>query len=396
MTLRAHRFEPGDVTMPVPRVPALPGLGARLRHQLLRRAPDPCLGAGAVRSYARSRYALTDALRLCGVGPGTAVLVPAYHCLTMVDPGVRLGAHTLLYPLTPALAPEPAGLAALCEASPLPVRALLLTHYFGLRQDAAAWARWARQHGIALIEDGSHCLPALRATGLGRAGRFSIWSPYKFHPSADGGELFAADAADLAPLRPTRPAGAKAHLRAVLHRWQARRAVRPGLDPAALADELDAVLADPQGDGLQAEIDYLEPSPQYQVADEGLAALVESRWIARHIDAAAVAERRRRRYSQWLDTVRGLPGCAPLLPELGADDVPYMFPLRVREPQRAFMPLRRLGMTVWRWDSMAVSGCPVAAACRLGVFQLPCHQDIDDAQMDWMQAAVTTTLRRVA
>lgn len=396
MTLRAYRFDPGEATMPVPRVPALPGLGSPLLYQLLSRAADPSLGTGAVRSYTRSRYALTDALRLCGVGPGSAVLVPAYHCLTMVDPCVRLGAQTLLYPLTPALAPEPDSLDALHAASPHPVRAMLLTHYFGLRKDAATWARWAQQRGIALIEDCSHCMPALRSEGLGRDGRFSIWSPYKFYPITDGGELFAANGEELARLPRPRAPGVKATLRALLNRGQSRAAGRAEMDVSALGASLSGVLANPQGDGIQSELEYNAPSSHYRVSDEQLSALAESRWLARHSNTALIAQRRRQRYLQWLEFVRGLPGCAAVLPELHAGDVPYMFPLQVHQPQRVFMPLRRLGMTVWRWEGMAISPCPVSTEYRLGVFHLPCHQDVRDSEMEWMQAAMAITMKRLA
>jgi hypothetical protein len=83
---------------------------------------------------------------------------------------------------------------------------------------------------------------------------------------------------------------------------------------------------------------------------------------------------------------------AALLPELPDGIAPYMFPLRVFDPAPLFHPLKRLGLPIWRWDDMAASDCPVSRDYRQGVFHLPCHQALDDAQMHWM----TTLLRAVA
>ena len=98
--LSFRRFDPTPCAFPPPRVPVLAPLGARslvLRANAL---------SDRVRWYRRGRYALAEAYRLAGAGPGGAVLAPAYHCRTMLDPAIALGAPVLFYEVGPDLAPR--------------------------------------------------------------------------------------------------------------------------------------------------------------------------------------------------------------------------------------------------------------------------------------------------
>ncbi|MBI3368138.1 MAG: DegT/DnrJ/EryC1/StrS aminotransferase family protein, partial [Burkholderiales bacterium] len=186
-------FDPSACGYGTPKVPLLPrltaaglGLGAATEF-----AP---IGAGRPRAHYRyGRYALTQAYALSGVGSEGALLAPAYHCRTMIDPALHLQAPVLLYPLDEALCPDLAALERLRLASARPVKALLLTHYFGFAQPRIdAFQRWCDTHGIALIEDCSHALFNRQgAERLGQAGRYTIASPYKFFPCEEAGWLVA-------------------------------------------------------------------------------------------------------------------------------------------------------------------------------------------------------------
>ncbi len=132
-------------------------------------------------------------------------------------------------------------------------------------------------------------------------------------------------------------------------------------------------------------------SGQYQVADEVMQSLGGSRWIFRHTDTNALAVKRRDNYQAWHTATAGMSGCKALFPYLPADCIPYMFPLVLERPEFHFHALKRLGVPIWRWDDMAVSGCEVASAYRLKLIHLPCHQGLSSEQMRWM----TTALGRV-
>lgn len=122
-----QRFDPTSCGFPTPTVPILPHLSWQA---LGRDSPCAfkCLGAGGnVQTFSRGRYALTEAYRLAGVGPNAAVLISAYHCRTMLDPAIRLGAPIVLYALLPDLSPDMAALAQSLAQSPHPVKPRFLS-----------------------------------------------------------------------------------------------------------------------------------------------------------------------------------------------------------------------------------------------------------------------------
>ncbi len=102
--------------------------------------------------------------------------------------------------------------------------------------------------------------------------------------------------------------------------------------------------------------------------------------------------RRRANYRQWATALAGLPGGRALFPELAETCVPYMFPLLLTEADPLFFQLKQAALPIWRWDEMAVSDCAVAAGYRLRLLHLPCHQDLNAAQMAWMTALVAKAL----
>jgi hypothetical protein len=384
VSLLYDRFDPGPCGFPRPRVPVLPPL---TRDQLVVAGTLP---SRPVRHYARGRYALHAAYDLAGVGPEGALLAPAYHCRTMLDPALSRGAEVGLYGLTADLHPDLAGLRHAAEACASRPAAVLVTHYFGLPRDIGVVAAWCRSEGVSLIEDCSHALPMNDGAAMGTTGRWAVSSPYKFFPCPDGGWLWCNDATPLPPQ--LKPAGAKAEMRGLLHALQQLRMPARAPDIATITDELPALT----GAHLPLGRDWTEQSTvsshEYETADEGVGSLAISRWIQRHTNLDAMARRRRTRYEEWSSAVAGLPNARGLLPDLPTGVVPYMFPLLVDDPARAFYPLKRLGVPLWRWDDMAISDCPVSRRYRQGVFHLPVHQALSDGQMAWMLTAVLRCL----
>jgi perosamine synthetase len=393
-------FDPSGCGFPAPRVPLLPML---TREAIGRERTDSdfdLVSHGRQRRvYMRGRYALYDAYRLAGVGRTGSLLAPAYHCRTMLDPAVSLGAPLVLYPLRPDLAPDLAALRALIDAAQQPVRAMLLTHYFGFAQDARTVREFCDANGIVLIEDCSHALFNLRGDErLGQHGRYTIASPYKLFPCEEGGLLMPAPGAAMPP-SPMRPAGWRAELRGLRSAWQRGFAQRPADRLAAEVGELpaqiDRILALPNAPALERQARLNGTSSMYQVHEEGVAGPVVSRWLMSLCDVGHVARRRRANFERWLGAMQGVPHCRPLFDALPPHCVPYMFPLLIDHPQLHFPVLKRLGVPIWRWDEMALSPCPVSSSYRRRLLHLPCHQALTDAELAWMIGALTQVMRRV-
>ncbi|MFC0136119.1 hypothetical protein CR105_02160 [Massilia eurypsychrophila] len=386
--LTFQRFDAAGCDFPPPRVPLLPV--PRARDLTFRRSPSArALSGAGVRHFSRGRYALHAAYQAAGVGGGGTLLAPAYHCRTMLDPALALGAEIMFYPLGEDLRPDVAAIAALLSEVSQPVRALLVPHYFGFPQPAemmSSLAELCRMRGVFLIEDCSHGWQIATEQGPrcnSGTGRMVVASPYKFFPSPDGGTLWANES-QLDNAAPSKASAAVDELKALV-KVLAHGGGAAGLGVAAAA-------------GAQAARgqDYCETgaliSIHYQRAAENQRGLALSRAIVRHTCADVAAARRRANYVRWLGVTAKLGSAEALFDALPPDCTPYMFPLLLQAPDPHFFQLKQLGMPVWRWDDMAVSPCKVAARMRLHLLHLPCHQSLSERQMDWMTSAVTQVL----
>ncbi len=387
MQLDTLIFDATACGFPKPRVPLLPtGLdGVSLKPQ------SNWAPATHFRHFSRGRYALCEAYRLAGIGPGSALLAPAYHCRTMLDPALALSSNVLLYSLLPNLSPNLDTLDALADQSPTPVKALLATHFFGIPQDFTALTAWCAQRSIVLIEDGSHAFfcEHHRPTGIGSFGAFVVSSPYKFLPSPDGGLLYARAAEQIDGLH-TRPPAWLAELRGIIHAQEkitAHRRNRNSFDIGRIEAELAASAACPAPHARDLRV-TAGCSTDYCADEEGRAALRYSRMLYRHPDIEAVACSRRGNYRRWAAATINLAYCRPLFPILPADSIPYMYPLLIEQPELHFHRLKQLGVPIFRWDSIVASACPTATNYRLHLLHLPCHQSLNDRELDWMIKAV--------
>lgn len=362
----------------LPRFPAgVPGLGKSTRHH------SGFLG-GQSTSYSHGRYALTAVLRSLGVGPGKTVLIPAYHCRTMIDPVLRLGGTPVLFPLQPDLTPDWAGLDACVAASAQPV-ALLLPHFFGFPQPVEQVRAWCDKNGVAYVEDCSHALfGELGGKPVGSFGDAAIASPYKFFACEDGGLARGAKLGVPSP-RPVPKLGDE--LRGV---WRSMQKLLRGAGkklPSTVGDD------EARPCGVDVILDEMGISSQYDPASEARQALLWSRLIMKGSSIDQIAQARRCNYLTWLAAVSDMPGCRPQFPILPDAVVPYMFPLWLDDPARVFFRLKRAGLPIFRWDELAVSDCAVSRSARLGLIHLPCHQGVGQGEMDWMLGVLRRALQ---
>ena len=116
---------------------------------------EPGLHSLAVNSATAGLHLALEAL---GIGPGDEVITTT-HTFTATAEVVRyLGADVVLVDIDPAtLCIDP----ALVEAAITPAtRAILPVHYGGLAADMTAILDIARRHGLKVVEDAAHALPA--------------------------------------------------------------------------------------------------------------------------------------------------------------------------------------------------------------------------------------------
>lgn len=388
--VRFRRLQPIPPAHPRPWFPTLPVIGRAGRadagypvdSRFL--APDALLlPSGKVATY----WALRDA----GVAPGDRVAVPAYHCPTMIHPIVALRARPLFMPVTAELEITPDAVERALAAG---VRALVLPHYFGFVQPSVeVIARRCRQAGVALIEDCAHALYARRGSPLpGSWGDYAIASTRKFVAAAEGGAL-AANGRRLAhPARAPSWLDELRGLRLLLAEAReygslaagAHAAHRAGGEPIGPPDEQAALAEAQPAPAADAEVDAAA-SPRL--------ALRSVRLQVARADHARIAAVRRARYARWSEAIRDLRDVQPFAPGLAADQVPYVFPVRLMHPPAQFRALKYRGIAVWRWDQLAESDCPVSPQLALSLVQMPCQHSMDDAAFEHLLREFAAALR---
>ncbi|WP_067063267.1 DegT/DnrJ/EryC1/StrS family aminotransferase [Roseateles chitosanitabidus] len=368
-------------------------------------APVPTLLAHPRQVLTTSgRAAILLALECLAVGPEDVVLLPSYHCPTMVSPVMTLGAEAVFYPIDEHGAPR---LDWLTAHVPARTRALLVPHYFGLPQPMDTVRAWCDARGIALIEDCAHAMfGRAGARAIGSWGDVSIASLTKFFPTPEGGVL-ALNRADLR-LPDLSPVSRIDQVKAasdILHMGAAHDRL-PGLNGLirgafALKSGLRALLrgerpAAPPVPSRHGDLDEdQEIDANMALIDLPLSHRALTRasgWISTRVPRRRIVEARRRNYTFFTEAFAGCDGVHALLPALPADCAPYVFPLWVRTPDPGYAEMRRLGVPVSRWDRLwpGVPALPgdVGKAWSHHVLQLACHQDLTDEDLRRIVAEV--------
>jgi perosamine synthetase len=336
------------------------------------------------------RTAILHGLRQLGVGRGDRVLVPTYHCPTMIEPVQALGADPLFYPIT---AQGCANLDHLRRTDLSRARAMLCAHFFGLPLDLTSVRAFCDERKLLLIEDCAHAYFGRSVAGpLGSLGDVAIASVPKFFPVVEGGCLVLRDA--VPPL--LRSPALMHELRTAWDSFELGAASgRLGWIGAAVrivAKLKNRLRHGPIKPATGAPRDAASP---YRTIDADRAeqrAARFARWVIANADVERMASARRRNYRRFAAAFEGAVGAHALFPDLPAGAVPYVFPLWVDEPVLAYQAVRRLGVPLYRWD-IVWPGTPVlpgdaGAAWSRHVFQLVCHQDMTEEDIDLVAAAV--------
>lgn len=351
----------------------------------------PCMLDEPTRIFTTSgRASLLLAMEALGVGPGVRVLVPTFHCPSVIAPVTQLGGEPVFYPIDAAGAPD---LGWLRQTAPANVRAIIAAHFFGIPQPMEALRQWCDTNGVALVEDCAHALFGRSGSrAVGAWGDCAIASLPKFLPVPDGGLFVQRHAAAPVALTDCTP---RAQLRSALNIVEAgaRQRRLPGLNTlvCGLLDGVKRMRSGPPAP--HEETPLLSPLPPEQDGDYRIDAPLAHRhaaapvrWVAERLPRSRIVGQRRLRYLQLATRLAGLEGARPLLPVLPPDCAPYVFPLWVERPQAAYVEMRRRRLPVYRWDRVWPATPDIPGDHGLGwahhVFQLACHQDLDDTDFE--------------
>jgi len=154
------------------------------------------LGGGHVVGVASGTDALVLALRAAGVGLGDTVITVPNTAVPTVNAISAAGATPVFVDVDPETALlDPAGLAAALRPS---TRAIVPVHLYGRALAMAPVLAFAREHGLAVIEDAAQAHGARsegRAAGTcGDFGCFSFYPSKNLGAYGDAGAIWTADA----------------------------------------------------------------------------------------------------------------------------------------------------------------------------------------------------------
>jgi perosamine synthetase len=364
------------------------------------------LDTAQVRLVTSGRIAIGLALRALRVGAGDTVLVPAYHSPSMIPPVYWCGAEVVFYRVH---ADTMADLADITSKINSRVKAIIVTHFFGIPQDLTQLRALCDRYGIGLVEDCAHCFFGTRdGVPVGTTGDYAIGSSMKFFPIYEGGclvshrhtldtKLFSAGIgfeakAALNVLETSFIYGRMKGLRLLLSPllnlkntlWNAlkTRARKPDTPT-----KQSSLLAPSSSD---SSFDF---DPRW--TDKRSSRF--SRLVIRFASHARIVARRRSHYLALQESLTGMPGWRPLFTTLPEGACPWVFPLLAERPEPLFevlqaagVPMVRFGATLW--PGVDESVCSNSMELGRHLIAFPCHQELSDVELACMSVAIRDAL----
>lgn len=346
------------------------------------------------------RAALALALRHAQLPAHGVVLVPSYHCPSIVAAVEWAGLQPAFYPLRDDGRPSLEQLQQVADT--VPVVAAIVPHWFGLPLDLAEVRAWCNRSSVVLVEDCAHTLHGHAGDRpIGQWGDYAVASLTKFAPVAACGLLASSTRALPALPRPRAAAAARdawTVLDLAVHHGRLR-ALRPLMSAVHLLRSRPVVNMDaqPQATG--------EPAwPAADMGDVDRAPSWVNRWLAVRRAVAHSIERRRSNFArlhQALGSATAEQRAASWrLPEGAA---PYAYPLWIGDDKRAdlvYAGMRRAGLPVCRWDVVHPRTpdwrCDTGHAWQRQLIQMLCHASLSNADVDRMTTTTLALLQRPA
>jgi perosamine synthetase len=386
---------------PPARVPTAPVLSAAsIRGEGGKHVPS-ILDAAEVKYVTSGRVAIGLALKQMGVGTNDSVLVPSYHCASMIEPVIWAGAKPIFYRIRPDTSVDLDDLATKIDGS---TKVLMATNYFGFPQDLPALRAFCDARGLKLLEDCAHSfLGECKGKPIGSYGDYAIASSMKFFPIYEGGCLASARHS-LASIKlhsaglgfeakvafNTFEDGFEYHrlrgIKALLWLPMALKNFLWGQIKARKAIDAKSLSPGSSDGGFGFDPNWL-----------GIRSSYFARTLLKLTSHRRVAELRRANYRKLFDALHTLPGCRPLFPSLPDGVYPWVFPLIVDDTKRVFKMLKCDGVPIIRfgeylWQGVDASVCPVSVELSQRVLQFPCHQELRSEEIDWMIAKIKDVL----
>lgn len=345
---------------------------------------------------AKGRYALSMALDLMDIHSGNLVLMPSFHCLSMVAPIIRSGADVRFYRLKHDLLID---MDDIKQKITPETKAVVVVHYFGFIQNLEKLQAFCRERNIFLIEDCSHAFFGMNmetSAPVGTSGDIAITSLKKFFPVSDGGILVANSSRLLQNSLKSPPVIEQIKYVKNLFeeslRWKKLSTkweilTKTNQSPGSkgenrLGNKQAHKLPKDQNRDIDKIMAWFNPKQQSQQISR------ISKFIFSHVDMRLICKKRIENFLHLLKNLNQLKSAVPLYSNLQDGIVPYMFPLILKDPDTDFKKLKMKKIPIWRWEELCVSDCEISRYYSKHLIQLPCHQSLKKKDLDTIIKAI--------
>lgn len=325
------------------------------------------------------RLAIKLGLEHLNLAAGDKVLVPSYHCTSMIDPIRLLSLVPVNYKLNPDLSPN---LDDIKQKLDDKSKALLVPHYFGFPQPIENIRKFCDANKLFLIEDCAHAIYGSSNNKLfGSFGDIAIASIKKFFPVTDGGCIVSNNhelQINIAP--PSTLENLKALINTLEQSTKYGRLMllRPifGLYNYLRKSVSAKKTADPAYINTSS-MDLISVIPDKAMTNT-------AKIIVKFTNKTKVLSKRRSNFALYLNRFKQVSNTVLPFDELPDDVVPYVFPIVVKNHEFTFPKAKTDGVPIWRWDSLPKGSCEVSNYYRYSLFQLPCHQELSTSEINWI------------
>ena len=376
-------------------IPSWPCLTSSQIHfgENLRPLPFPLEAAGRKHFYV-ARNGIYHLFRALGFASRETVLVPDYHSGNETSAMRAAGVNIRFYPIRRDLQPNLEALEQLCGPE---TRALYVIHFMGWPQPMHRLVDFCRTRGLLLIEDCAlSFLREFEGRPLGSFGEYAVYCLYKTLPIPNGAVLVQnrkqlQHLETLELLNPKRVSvlgrSAELLLDSFRSRFPRAGAMLAGIKAAA-GSTLTALSVERERVGnIGFDLDKV---------DTGMSSLCH--WLLARFNYELIRKQRRTNF-QWLE--HRLREKVNLLPLSLAEGVcPLFLPILVEDKKALAMDLRQRGIGVvelWNEGDPQANGPDAEDALflRRHVLELPIHQNVSEAQLDYIAREVTRLVRPV-
>ena len=346
-------------------------------------------------SFCVARSGIYHLFRALDFKKGDIVLVPDYYSGNEVSAIRAAGATIVYYPILRNLEPDLDALARLAKLNP---RVIYVIHYLGWPQPMTEITALCRERGSILVEDCAlSLLSEPNGKSLGASGDYSVFCLYKTLPVPNGGLLvqnrnILGGLADLKMRRCPRTTAIGRSAELALEALRSR-ADRLGWALFEIKRAFGRLLR--AADVRQVPIGNIG----WNLGDVNVAMSAICNTVMKRLDYDRI---RRRRRENFLLLRQKLEGRVTMLREdLDEGVCPLFFPILVRDKHAAAKALWQRGIgAVEFWNEVRPQaerdGGPGAQYLRAHVLELPIHQDVGPAQVEYIADQVLRLELKIA